>query len=47
VDVGSGNASGTFSDLTVTTAIPEPASIAMIGIGGVMLLARRPKRQQA
>jgi hypothetical protein len=47
VDIGSGNGSATFSDLTITTAVPEPASIAMIGIGGVMLLARRPKRQQA
>ena len=38
-----GTNSATF-DFTVT---PEPTSIAMIGVGGLMLLARRPKKQMA
>jgi hypothetical protein len=34
-----------FDDLSITTAAPEPASIAMIGLGGLMLLAKRPKKR--
>jgi hypothetical protein len=36
-----GNDQATFSSLSV---VPEPASLAMIGLGGLVLLARRPKR---
>jgi len=36
-----GTNTGVFSDFSV---VPEPASFAMIGLGGLMLLAKRPKR---
>jgi hypothetical protein len=37
-----GTNSGTFADFSV---VPEPASFAMAGIGGLMLLAKRRRRQ--
>jgi hypothetical protein len=39
-NIGSAN----FDNLSVVTSTPEPASIAMIGLGGLLLLAKRPKR---
>jgi hypothetical protein len=36
--------SASFGNFSVVTSVPEPASIAMIGLGGLMLLAKRPKR---
>lgn len=38
-----GTNSGVFSDFSV--GVPEPASFAMAGIGGLMLLAKRRRRQ--
>jgi hypothetical protein len=43
VDQGVAGSAG-FSNFTITTAVPEPASMAMIGLGGVMLLAKRRRR---
>jgi hypothetical protein len=38
--------SATFDSLNIVSAIPEPASFAMIGIGTLLALARRPKRAE-
>jgi hypothetical protein len=37
--------SAQFSNFSITTAVPEPASMGMIGLGGLLLLAKRPKKQ--
>jgi hypothetical protein len=36
--------SAQYSSFSVTSSVPEPASIGMIGLGGLLLLAKRPKR---
>jgi hypothetical protein len=44
IDNGGGVSSATFDDLSV---VPEPASFAMVGLGGLLLLAKRPKKRLA
>ncbi len=44
IDQSGTAASATFDDLSVFQSTPEPASVFMIGIGGLILMAQRPKR---
>ena len=41
--VGAGQAFIDFGEATLTTVIPEPASMALLGLGGLLLLPRRKR----
>jgi hypothetical protein len=47
IDQGGAAESATFDNLSISSVVPEPASVGMIGLGTLMLLLKRPNKRIA